>query len=347
MVFLPCFRDKLSFDIMKQYLLETEDLVLKSYMEIAGSTCLFSTNSRALFESLHRWTVRRGVGAAHDFEMRVVADRWLIRDAESLPQFRGMQRFVFAVFHGRETFVFDLIERRVTAVVSSETARDREFWDTVFIPIALGVLGPLMGVAPIHAACLASNGQGLLLTGPSGAGKSTLAIALAKEGFALVSDDWTYARVADDEVVAHGLKVPVKLLPESVQFFAELSSLRTKISLNGERAFEVNAAETFHVQVEGQCIPNCVVFLDRWKVEGTSVEAISRDIARDYFLRSAEVLPPQFATAAAERERIIERVASRDCWLFRYGGTPQQGAQALRRFFEERYDVDRICATAS
>jgi hypothetical protein len=119
------------------------------------------------------------------------------------------------------------------------------------------------------------------------------------------------------------------------------------MSLNGEIAFEVNAAETFGVKVEEQCIPSCVVFLERWNSEASSVETLSREFVRRYFIQSAELLPAKLQHAASKREQIINEVASRDCWLFRYGGTPQQGARALSRFFKEKYDVDRICASAS
>jgi hypothetical protein len=333
--------------MIRTYSVEREELAVKSMLEIAGCNCLFSTNDRSLFESVSRWKSRKGVEAGCDFELRVIVDKGLTRDANAQPQFRGAKQFVFALFHSKESFLLDLFERRVTAVVSRETARDQEFWNTILIPIALGVLGPTMGVAPLHCACLEHDAQGMLVAGISGAGKSTLAVALAKEGFALVSDDWTYARIEQGEVLAYGLQVPVKLMPECSLYFEELSSLRPRIALNGELAFEVNAAETFQVQVAQRCIPSCVVFLERWDSEKSSVEALPRDVARRYFAQSAELLPTELRHAIAEREEIIEQVTSRDCWRFRYGGTPQQGARALQRFFEERYDVDGHCAAAS
>ena len=68
----------------------------------------------------------------------------------------------------------------------------KPFWDRILLPIALGVLGPALGVVPVHSACLAIDGAGLLIAGASGAGKSTLSVALAQEGFDFISDDWTY-----------------------------------------------------------------------------------------------------------------------------------------------------------
>jgi len=341
------FRGTLAIKMLRTHSLESEDLALKLTLEIAGCRCLFSTNNRSLFDSVSRWRSHWELGSGPDFEIRVIVDPQLAREANALPQFRGLRQFVFAIFHSRETFLLDLFERRVTAVVSEETAKDQEFWNSVLIPITMGVLGPTMGVAPIHSACLAWNNTGMLIAGVSGAGKSTLAVALAKEGFALVSDDWTYARCEDGGVTAYGLGVPVKLMPQSSRYFEELAAQRLKVSLNGELAFEVDPVEALGVQVAKRCTPQCVVFLERSDDDESSVTPLDREIARKFFYKSAEVLPPELQNAITGRGEIIDQVTSRDCWLFRYGGTPQQGARALRRFFEERYDVDRLCAAAS
>lgn len=113
------------------------------------------------------------------------------------PRFRGRHHLVFAIFGAANVFIFDLLKRELSATVSATTARDAHFWNAVLVPIAMGVMGPSLRVAPLHAACLAAPDQGedqrgILVTGLSGAGKSTLAVALALSGLHLISDDWTY-----------------------------------------------------------------------------------------------------------------------------------------------------------
>src|SRR5205807_9120065 len=44
-------------------------------------------------------------------------------------------------------------------------------------------------LTPVHAACVARKGQGVLLSGASGAGKTTLAYFCAKKGWTYVSDN--------------------------------------------------------------------------------------------------------------------------------------------------------------
>jgi hypothetical protein len=322
-------------------------LALRTNLVFAGSTCLFSTNDPGLFETVSRWKAHREIGPEWDFEIRVVVNTLIVREAKASPQFRGLQQFVFAVFHARESFIFDLFERRVTAVVSRETAQDLEFWSFVFIPLALGILGPEIGIAPFRCATVTSGGNGMMIAGVPGAGKSALAVALAQEGFSFVSDEWTYARREPNGISVYGLHIPIKLLPGTSRMFEEFSALRPRMSVSGELAFEIDPVNTFGIRMEEHCVPTCVVFLERWAIPETSIESVPGESLRRFLIGSPELVPHQLHRANAERERIIEQLTDQECWMFRYGGTPQQGARALRRFFEDRYDADRLCATAS
>ena len=54
----------------------------------------------------------------------------------------------------------------------------------------------------VHAACVSRHGSGLLLAGTSGCGKSTLAIAFARCGFDILSDDTVFLDDLHPEVLA-------------------------------------------------------------------------------------------------------------------------------------------------
>ncbi len=328
---------------MRSQTIRCDEVLFETRFKIAGCVCACSTNKADFLNVFRHWNASL---ALPHFDIQVIVRSDMQRDESAAPIFRGHGYFVYACFHNNECFLFDCARRMISATVSDETAADEKFWNTVILPIAMGVLGPTVGVAPLHCACLEMNGHGFLIAGISGAGKSTLATALGKRGASLISDDWTYVREEDSEIIAHGLGVPVKLMPDSVRFFSELHYEKSRVSLNGELAYEVNPAEAFGVLVRESCRPEYVVFLERQRGSAASMERVDGETAREFFFRSAEKLPVEMHAAEMNRARLIEQVSALECCIFRYGGLPGDGADYLARFMGEKFDVDRDCAAA-
>jgi hypothetical protein len=252
------------------------------------------------------------------------------------PQFRGMHHLVVASFGIANVFVFDLLRRHVGARVSSTLAADRHFWRQKMLPIMAGVMGASNGVLPMHAACLAFEGSGLLVAGRSGAGKSTLSAAMAQCGFDYISDDWTYLSEKRAKLSAYGAFAPVKLLPDACQHFKSLANQSLGISMNGELAYEVDPKIVFGVTIAHRCEPRWLVFLERFSGQGSEFTPLHALETRAYLESSVERLPPQLAEASTRRAEIIDAVSTLPCWSFRYGGSPQYAALELRAFVEMR-----------
>jgi hypothetical protein len=297
----------------------------------AGAACDLRTNSPELANLLELLSISAGGLRTGRFSMRIVVDS-SSTEAAGESHFRGLHHVVTASFGNSNMFVFDILRRTLSAVVSGAVARDNRFWKEKLVPITLGVLGAAMGLVPVHCACLESKGDGLLIAGVSGAGKSTLSVALSKTGFNYISDDWTYISQLHAGIVAHGTSAPVKLLPDAVKHFHSLKRHSLQISMNGELAYEVDIAEIVGAQVERECEPRWLVFLERTQQAGSKFTPMSSAEARSYLNSSVEKLPLQLSEAAAMRERTIERVSLLPCWRFRYGGTPQFAAKELREF---------------
>ena len=265
------------------------------------------------------------------FTMRVVVDQ-SSSEAAGPAHFRGMHHVVTASFGASNVFVFDILRRTLSASISGAMARDHRFWREKLIPISLGVLGAAIGLVPVHCACLESDGDGLLIAGESGAGKSTLSVALAAGGFNYVSDDWTYLSRRRSRMVARGTSAPVKLLPDATKHFDTLNSYSVQTSMNGELAYEIDIAQAFGAQVERECEPRWLIFLERGQQAGSEFTPMSSSEAQRYVRSTVERLPVQLSEAADVRERTIAGVSQLPCWRFRYGGTPQFAAKQLREF---------------
>ena len=254
---------------------------------------------------------------------------------DRLSHFRGLRHLVFAILEPGSFVTYDLRRKRVLGVLSSAAAKDKTFWDARLLPITIGILGPTVGVAPLHCACLDRNGCGLLVAGLSGAGKSTLSVALARRGFALVSDDWTYVSGEQSSLVAHGLSAPVKLLPDAARFFPELQETTPKKTFNGELAFEIDPARTFQAAVKPSSRPRWLLLLERTATPGCRFVPCLADHARDFFERSAERLPEEFSSARSARSDIIKSLSNCDSWILHTGDSPRQTAEAIDRFLPE------------
>ena len=330
------FRARVNSSMAKLHIINRAALPFRADLFLAGMYCSFATDSLAILDSISCWKCSDSPEDGRLVKMDVLVDSSLPcdRDARTETHFRGLQHLVFATIGTHEVFTFDLLRRRVIGAVSLASASDAAFWNTQWLPITVGVMGTTVGVAPLHSACLDLDGKVLLVAGSSGAGKSTLSIALAQCGFSLVSDDWTYLSQEDDQLRAHGLSVPVKLLPDAVRHFPELKALTPRPSFNGELAFEVSPQEIWSVHVKSDSRPEWLMFLERKTAAGCDFTPYSVADAREFFEKSAERLPDELPEAFAARSKVIQAVANCRCWRLRTGESPQVTAEAIERFCE-------------
>jgi hypothetical protein len=264
--------------------------------------------------------------------MEIIEDASLVSHTSALPHFRGLGHLVFVMLEPGSFLSFDLLRRHIMGTLSPEAARDSYFWNVQLLPIAIGLLGTSMGVAPLHCACLDRHGNGLLVAGYSGAGKSTLTAALAKRGFAVVSDDWTYVSSMPGKLVAHGLFAPIKLLPDTSRYFPELRRLNPKKTLNGELAHEIDPAKLFHSSARASSQPKWLLFLERSSQPGCQFVPCRREHAIQFFESSAEKLPRELPEASRARSEVIKQLSSCQCWILRTGSDPLQTARAIDEF---------------
>jgi hypothetical protein len=309
--------------------IDGETLSMRTGLCLAGTSGVLSSNVSSVLRAVRPWT--RPQPIRDGFSLEVFVDASLKRSSAQ-PTFRGMQHLVLASF-GNDLFNFDLRRRRITALVCQQTAQDDRFWNLVLLPIAMGVMGTVLGVVPMHCACLEWRGQGVLITGTSGAGKSTLSAAMAQYGFAFISDDWTYISDACETLTAHGLNVPLKLLPDARRFFA-LRDGSLAISMNGEWAYEVDPSD-IAAKTRTSTQPKGLLLLERSERGAPKFERLTPRAVREFFERSSERLPESLPDATNTRSRIIDRVADLDSWRFSYSGSPHEAANAIRFFLEK------------
>lgn len=312
-------------------------LDIERQLSIAGAHCSLRTNSVRLACEM---ATRYPGNAVHPVDPRFVFQLRVEETTEEetfvVPTFHGMEHLVFAAFGSRTFFTFNLLRGEASGVIPSARVNDSDFWQRIIVPITVGVLGPTLGIAPLHCACLVRRNEGILITGMSGAGKSTLSVAMAKCGFNLISDDWTYVTATDGRLSAHGLSAPVKLLPDASQFFPELNSFTPIVSLNGELAYELPLSSVFGVAQKEVCRPRILILLRRTRNAGYSFREMSRYEVQNWLQDSAERLPTRLHVPDAKRRAIFEQVATLQSFTFETALPPREAALILRSFCESR-----------
>jgi hypothetical protein len=303
--------------------------------DFADSALRFETNSPSILAAALATFGETHSRSAHSFDFKLFVNRQsTIRNRQSpwpQPYFRGRDHLVMAVYGGG-AMLFDLLGRRALGVFSAAMAHDEDYWRRVIFPVALGVITAAIGVTPLHCATLVRDGRGLHICGLSGAGKSTLSVALAQRGFALLSDDWTYFSRNGSAAKAHGVPVPIKLLPPAQQFFPELLRLAPAVSLNGELAFEVDPAAVFSVGRAFTCTPARFIFLDRRLGATARWLRLSPAQVENQFRPALERMPDCLRSARDSQHEIISSLGQVESWLLTCGGDPHQIAAEIDAF---------------
>ena len=120
------------------------------------------------------------------------------------------------------------------------------------VATAVVLVGLACGLAPLHAACVGVNGQGVLLIGGSGTGKSTLCLHALAGGMQMLSEDSAF--VAPTSLRVTGVPNYLHLARDALAFLPP-SALRRAIERSpvierrsGARKLEVDARK-LHVKI--------------------------------------------------------------------------------------------------
>lgn len=99
--------------------------------------------------------------------------------------------------------------------------------------LALSVAGDILedehAIYSVHGACLDARGRGLCLLGGSGAGKTTHTYGLLRSPrVRVVSDDWFFARVYGEDILAYGSEKNFYIRADLSEIWKEYSGLVQK-----------------------------------------------------------------------------------------------------------------------
>ncbi len=244
-----------------------------------------------------------------DFDRPPVEVRIIVRDEGDLapePTFLS-QEHIITIVSDRDNFAcIDFKSLLAYAFVSRKTAADHAWFRWFFLEPMAYLLLAQKYTMPIHAACIAKNGSGVLLSGASGAGKSTLAFACARAGWTFVADDATCLLQESDDRVAIGKPHQARVRDDAPQLFPELEGYCSRARPNGKLSIEIPMEDFPQIRTALHCRLDAIVFLDR----GPGEPRLAR-IALAPSDRSLLADMPSYGHEVRERhERTVSRLMS-------------------------------------
>ena len=221
-----------------------------------------ATNSRDVLEAAEEaWS-----DLPQEFTCRALEFRVVVEPKGDLCTFvmhRAQGNLYSAVSDPYNFAMFDTAALTGSIFVSQRTAADHPALRWFFIEAMAYMLIAQHYAVPVHAACVARDGAGIMLCGPSGSGKSTLAYAHARQGWTYVSDDAIFLLPDAAEPVALGRSRQVRLRPDASRLFPELEGFDARAGVTGKISIEIPMSAFPEIRTATRSRIASMVFLDR------------------------------------------------------------------------------------
>jgi hypothetical protein len=280
----------------------------------AGFRVNIATNSRDVLEAAEESWGHYGP----EFECEPLEFRMVIDPQGALapqPAYR-MQRHLLSVISDSNNYAIgDSQAWFACFFLSEKTAADHAWLRWYFLESMAYALLAQRYVVPIHAACVAQDGAGLLLCGSSGAGKSTLSFACARAGWTFLSDDCTWLKSDSDDRVAIGKPHQARFRDDTPSVFPELAGYGASAHPGGKLSLEVPLSDFPQIRTASRCPIRALVFLDRRA--GVQPHAVRLPCGEgpDLLLQDTSTYGPE---TDAMHERAIRRLQNLPAWRLHY-----------------------------
>jgi len=187
-------------------------------------------------------------------------------------------------FDSAGLFVLDLAAGRVEGWLV-EPERMTPDWAASFALLAAIELLRTRGVYAVHGAALEKTGRGALIVGASGSGKTTACLALARSGYACLSDDHPLLRPSAGAFELLPFPGRIAVTDRTIGWFEELGRARDSFRQDArKRSFDLDDIPGY--RAGAPCTPALLLFPRIVECEKSVLEPMTR-------ARALEELLPQ------------------------------------------------------
>lgn len=196
------------------------------------------------------------------------------------------------VADARNFLICDLRNGRSFGSITQMTAESSLYLRYYFLEGAALSMMTALRAAPIHAACIAPLGSGMLLCGDSGAGKTSLAYAGARSGWTYVSDDASYLPLGRKDRLVVGNHYQIRFRNLAVELFPELNEHPVTPRVAGKPSIEVPTSELAGLVTADSAMIKYVIFLNRCANED-ALALLPKDYALEWFKQWCYTAPDE------------------------------------------------------
>jgi hypothetical protein len=229
------------------------------------------------------------------------------------PVLRGQRNLLMWVSDQENFAVCDRRQAFGYCCVTRATVADRVFFRWHFLEALVYTLIELNYLTSLHAACVAREGDGVLLFGESGVGKSTLSYACARRGWTYVSDD-SSSVLRDDGRTIIGEPQHFRFRAEAPELFPELRGRTLGRQLDRKPTIEVHTA-ALPIHTAPDCRLTRMVFLDRQPGSRAVLTRMAREEAQERIRQEMAVFDPELEP---RRIQAVETICEAPAYALRY-----------------------------
>jgi hypothetical protein len=228
----------------------------------------------------------------------------------------------FCMCDVRQGFAFCWLSEHILA--------DRAYLRYYFLEATALNLVSAKYLTPIHGACVARHGRGLLICGDPGAGKSSLSFACARHGWTFLSDDATCLVRGRKGRTVIGNPQHIHFRESALDLFPDLKHFPLRPRINGDISIELPTDSYDGLKTASEAEIDFVLFLNRQEGVRPSLHPFSRDSATTYLLQFLCYGDEQIRD---EQKKSLRNLLSGEVLEFQYSDL-NSAVEFLRRLIE-------------
>jgi hypothetical protein len=297
-----------------RHIIEAPELSLQAMFYPFGFPAEVKTNSHRVLEQFEKiWGKFEKQHETEPIRCEVHLIESGVTECPPEPTYRLMLPLMMFVADADNYTIIDLERGRAKITISDASLRHPLYLQYFLLGPSVCCIATQCAT-PVHAACVALNGRGVLLCGDSGAGKSTLSYACARAGWTYVTDDASYLLNGGTKRLVTGNCHQVRFRPSAAELFQEIADLEITPRAAGKPSIELPTAPMVIACAQTVRV-DFIVFLNR-RAGTEQLVPYRRDVAR-HFMRQVLYGPPD---SLALQYEAIERLLTAGVFELQYTG---------------------------